>query len=336
MKRSLLLCAIALWSVTPANAESVADFYRGKTISIYVGFPPGGGYDIYSRIIAPHFSRHIPGNPAVVVRNMEGGVGVRAAAYLTSATAQDGTSLGMFLDGLTLSKVLGGPGNFSPDKFSWIGRIVSTATFTMVWHTAPAQTVEEAKAKEITVGATSISSSSSYVPLALNDLIGTKFKVIRGYSGSPPIALAMERGEVHAHGGLALEALLAGKEEWLTEKKAKFLYYLGAQRFPDRPEVPALLDFAKDDRSRAILGLLGGAVDVGRALAAEPGTPPDRVAALRTAFMAMTKDPLFVEEMKKRNLGIEPLDGVTVQKIIASAVGTPAALVDDAQKYFKQ
>src|SRR5262245_57694957 len=148
MKRSLLVCAVALWSITAANAQSVADFYRGKTISIYVGFPPGGGYDIYSRIIAPHFSRHIPGNPSVVVRNMEGGVGVRAAAYLTSATAQDGTSLGMFLDGLTLSKVLGGPGSFSPEKFSWIGRIVSTATFTMVWHTAPAQTVEEAKGKE--------------------------------------------------------------------------------------------------------------------------------------------------------------------------------------------
>jgi tripartite-type tricarboxylate transporter receptor subunit TctC len=335
MKRLLLLCAVAAWSITAANAESVADFYRGKTISVYVGFPPGGGYDIYSRVVAPHFSRHIPGNPTVVVRNMEGGVGVRAAAYITSATAQDGTSLGMFLDGLTMSKVLGGPGAFSPEKFAWVGRVVSTATFAMVWHSAPAQTVEEARTREITMGATSVSSSSSYLPLALNDLFGTRIKVIRGYSGSAPITLAMERGEVNAHGGLALEAIFPAKEDWLTEKKARFFYYQGAQRFAGRPEVPALLDFATDDRSRAILGLLGGAVDIGRSLAAEPGTPPDRTAALRTAFMATMADPAFIEDMKKRNLSIEAMEGTALQKIIADAAATPAALVEQAQKYFK-
>ena len=336
MKRLPLLCAALIAAASPANADPVADFYKGKTVGIYVGFPPGGGYDIYSRIVAPHLSRHIPGNPTVVVRNMDGGVGVRAAAYISSATAQDGTSLGMFLDGLTLSKVLGGPGNFDPAKFSWIGRIVSTATFAMVWHTAPAQTIAEAKDREITMGATSISSSSSYVPLALNDLAGTKIKIIRGYAGAPPIALAMERGEVNAHGGIALEAILAGKEEWLKEKKASFLYYLGGTRFASRPEVPGLLDFATDERSRSIFGLLGGAVDIGRSFAAEPGAPPERVAALRKAFMAMTVDPVFIADMTKRNLSIEPMEGAELQKMIAALAATPAQQVEQTKKYFQQ
>jgi tripartite-type tricarboxylate transporter receptor subunit TctC len=319
--------------MVPANAEAVADFYRGKTVGIYIGFPPGGGYDIYARIVAPHFARHIPGNPTVVVHNMAGGVGVRAASYLTNATAQNGTSLGMFLDGLSMSKMLGGPGDFDPVKFAWIGRIVSTATFALVWHTSPAQTVADAKKREITMSATSTSSSSSYVPLALNDLIGTKFKVIRGYRGAAPMALALEQGEVQAHGGIAYEAIQTSKKNWLTEKKVKFLYYLGARPYKAVPEAPGLLDLAIDDKSRRILGLFAGAVDIGRSFVAEPGTPPDRVAALRAAFMKMTADPLFVADMTKRNLSIEPVEGGELQKVIAAAASTPADLVAQAKRY---
>src|SRR5712691_3275728 len=203
MKRTLalLLGAIALLAISPASADAVADFYRGKSISLYVSFPPGGGYDIYARVLAPHFTRHIPGNPAIFIKNMEGGSGVRAASYMTSITPQDGTSLGLFLDTLTLGKVLGGPGEFDPVKLVWIGRIVSTATVAVVWHTSPAQSVEEAKKKEIIIAASVPSNSSSFIPAALNDLVGTKFKIILGYPGSPPMALAMERGEVHAVGG---------------------------------------------------------------------------------------------------------------------------------------
>ncbi|MCC6887459.1 MAG: hypothetical protein IT536_02900 [Hyphomicrobiales bacterium] len=334
MDRIILLFAAFLVIASPARADPVADFYRGKTVGIYVGFPPGGGYDIYARMVAAHLGRHIPSNPTITVHNMDGGVGVRAASYLTSATPQDGTALGIFLDGLTLSKVMGGPGDFDPIRFSWIGRIVSTATFTLVWHTAPAQTIEEAKQREITMSATSVSSSSSYVPLALNDLIGTKFKVIRGYRGAAPMALALEQGEVHAHGGMALEAILATKREWITEKKAKYLYYLGAQRHRQIRDVPGLLDLAIDDRSRRILGLLGGAIDIGRSFVAEPGAPAERVAALRAAFMRMTADPAFIADMKKRNLDIEPMEGGDLQKIVAAAVATPADLVAQARRYF--
>jgi len=196
-----------LLAIAPANAGPLGDFYRGRTISLYVSFPPGGGYDIYARVLAPHLSRHIPGNPVIVIKNMEGGSGVKAASYITTITPQDGTSLGLFLDTLTLGKVLGGPGEFDPVKLTWIGRIVSTATVSVVWHTSRVQSVEAAKRDEIVIAASVPSNSSSFIPTALNDLVGTRFKIIRGYQGSPPMALAMERGEVDAIGGMSWEAI---------------------------------------------------------------------------------------------------------------------------------
>lgn len=243
-------CAIAFSAHTPAAAEPIADFYRGKTISLYVAFPPGGGFDIYARALAPHYTRHIPGNPPIVVKNMEGGSGVKAASYMSTITPQDGTSLGMFLDTFTLGKVMGGPGDFDPNKLVWVGRMVSTATVSMVWHTSAAQTVEEAKNKTIIIAGSVPTNGSSFIPTALNDLLGTRFKIIRGFQGSPPMALAMERGEVDAIGGISWEAVQMTKTDWIAEKKAKVLYVQGAHRIKEVPDAPALLDFAYDERSR--------------------------------------------------------------------------------------
>src|SRR5262249_30348755 len=186
---------VAHASAAAQNADPVADFYRGKIISLYVGFPPGGGYDLYARVFAPYFSRHIPGSPSIVLKTMLGGSGIRAAGYMTAVTPQDGTSLGIFLDSMTLGKVLGGPGEFDPVKLVWIGRIVSTATVSVVWHTSPVQSIEEAKHKELLMAGTVPSNTSNFIPAALNDLIGTKIKVIMGFRGSPDQALAMMRGE---------------------------------------------------------------------------------------------------------------------------------------------
>jgi tripartite-type tricarboxylate transporter receptor subunit TctC len=318
---------------TAAPAEPIADFYRGKTVSIYVGFPPAGGYDIYARIMAPFFSRHIPGNPAVTIRNMEGGSGVRAASYLTSVSAQDGTSLGLFLDTTTIGKLLGGPGEFDPAKFVWVGRIASTDSVAMVWHTAPAQTVDEVKRVEIALAITQPGTSTSMIAAALNDLVGTKFRLVRGYQGSPGMALAMERGEVHAMGGISWDAVKTTKQDWLKEKKARVLYTFGMRRLTDLPDVPALIELAVDDASRAILSLIGGGAEVGRSLVAEPGIPADRAAALRKAFSDTMNDPAFLADMKKRSLVVEPLSGEEVQKLIASAVATPPALLERAKRY---
>jgi tripartite-type tricarboxylate transporter receptor subunit TctC len=332
----LVLGAAALLAPAPAMADAVADFYHGHIITLYVSFPPGGGYDIYARILTPYFTRHIPGNPTIVIKNMEGGSGVKAAGYISTITPQDGTSLGLFLDVLTLGKVLGGPGEFDPVKLTWIGRIVSTATVAMVWHTSAVQTVEEAKRHEIIIAGSVPSNSSSFIPTALNDLIGTKFKIVRGFQGSPPMALAMERGEVDAIGGMSLEAIQLTKPDWLAESKAKVLYAHSAHRIKDLPDSPGLLDFATDDKSRKLLALLGSGSDIGRAIAAEPGIPAERAAALRKAFSDTMADPEFVADMHKHSLNVEPLSGDEVQGIVAAAVATPGALVEQAKRYAGQ
>src|SRR5215468_12073758 len=215
-----LACAsfAILAAAAPALADPVADFYRGKTISLYVGFPPGGGYDLYARVFAPYFSRHIPGNPQIVLKTMLGGSGIQAAGYMTHVTLQDGTSLGVFLDTLTLGKVLGGHGDFDPVKLTWIGRIVSTATVSVVWHTSPVGTIEEAKTRELVMAGTVASNTSNFIPAALNDLIGTKIRVIMGFRGSPDQALAMMRGETQSIGGMSWEAILIFNNTAITEK----------------------------------------------------------------------------------------------------------------------
>ena len=332
MARLACACAVVLLAMPSGKADSVADFYKGKTISLYVGFPPGGGYDLYARVVAPHFTRHIPGNPQIVIKNMLGGSGMRGAVYMTTVTSQDGTSLGLFLDALTLGKVLGGPGDFDPIKLSWIGRIVSTATVSVAWHTSPVQTIEEAKKREILMAGTIPSNTSNFIPAALNDLIGTKIKVIMGFRGSPDQALAMLRGEVHSIGGMSWEAIQTNHRDWLTEKKIRVLYTQGANRIKG-VDAPGLLDFAHDDRSRDLFALLGSGPEIGRSLVAEPGIPPERAAALRKAFMATMADPALIAEIEKRNLTLEPLSGEEVHKVVAASVATPKNLVDQARRY---
>src|SRR5215471_4852848 len=287
--RWLAMCLVtvaALLLPSAAKAEPVADYYRGKTISLYVGFPPGGGYDLYARVFAPHFSRHIPGNPPIVIKTMLGGSGILAAGYMTNITPQDGTSLGLFLDTTTLGKVLGGPGDFDPVKMVWIGRIVSTATVSVVWHTSPVQTIAEAKQRELLMAGTVPSNTSNFIPAALNDLIGTKIKVIMGFRGSPDQALAMMRGEVSSIGGMSWEAIQANHREWLDQHLVRILYAQGVRRIKDLPNDPAVLDFATDERSRNILSLLASGPEIGRSLVAEPGIPIERRDALRKAFVA--------------------------------------------------
>jgi tripartite-type tricarboxylate transporter receptor subunit TctC len=325
LKHLLRTFVLALAAHAPAHAQSVADFYRGKTISLYIGFPPGGGYDLYGRIVAPFFARHIPGNPTIVPKNMLGGSGIQAAGYMSTITPQDGTSLGLFLDTTTLGKVLGGPGQFDPVKLVWIGRIVSTATVSVVWHTSAVQSVAEAKQKQLLIAATVPSNSAAFIPTALNDLIGTKFKIILGFRGSPDQALAMERGEADAIGGMSWEAIQANHKEWLTEKKIRILYAQGAQRIKELPNDPGLLDFAVDEKSRNDAPI---SVVAGRAR-----YPRSQAAAFPAATM---EDPEFIAEMKKRNLGLEPLSGDEVQKIVEASVATPKDLVEQAKRYIGQ
>jgi tripartite-type tricarboxylate transporter receptor subunit TctC len=198
------------------------------------------------------------------------------------------------------------------------------------------QTIEEAKHRELLMAGTVASNTSNFIPAALNDLIGTKIRVIMGFRGSPDQALAMMRGETDALGGMSWEAIQTNHQDWLTEKKIRILYAQGAHRIADLPDDPGLLDLAVDERSRHILGLLGSVPDIGRTIVAEPNIPPERARALREAFMATMQDPQFIAEMKARHLNIEPMNGEDLQKMVASFVATPRELVDQAKRYIGQ
>lgn len=335
LRRVLGALAVLSAAFLPAVAATTNQFYKGKTISIYVGFPAGGGYDIYARVVAPYLSRHIPGNPLVIVRNMEGGSGTRVAGYLSNATAQDGLSLGMFLDTTILGKMLGGPGDFKPDALKWVGRIASTQSVAMVWHTAPAQTIEQAKKKRLVVAVTQASNSASMIATALNDLVGTRFKIVRGYQGSPPQALAMERGEVDAVGGMSWEYVQSSYHQWLDKGLARVMYTFGNKRVRGASYAPALTELATTDRARKILDLFASAPDIGRAFAAEPRIPPERLQLLRTAFSKTMADPEFQKEMQHLQLVLDPIGGDAVQKLVDAALATPKNLLDDMNRYIQ-
>ena len=318
-------------------AEAVADFYHGKTINLYVSFPPGGGYDIYARVLLPYFTRHIPGNPSIVVKNMEGGSGVKAAGYISTITPQDGTSLGLFLDTLTLGKVLGGPGEFDPVKLVWIGRIVSTATLAMVWHTV-AGAIDRG-------GQTAADHHRGQ--RALQQLLVHSHRPQRSHRhqiqdrarlpGLAPDGAGdgARRGRCHRRHELGSDPVdqagLAHREE------GQGPLYATARTGSRICPMFRACSISRSTTSRGGFSASWAAGPIsGVRSSPSPAFPRERAAALRKAFMETMQDPEFVADMHKRNLGVEPLSGEEVQKIVAAAVATPRELVEQAAHYAGQ
>ncbi len=341
MKRSSLkrltvaMAAVFIFGSTQVQADSVADFYKGKTVKIIVGFSVGGGFDLYARVISGHLGRHIPGNPTVIVENRPGAGSMKAASYVFNAAPKDGTVIGSFLPHVGLNALLRKNKKLRPAEFNWIGGIAPHVAYGVAWHTSPVKSFEQAKRQEIAIAATSGSSISGTVPYALNSLLGTTFKVVKGYRGSSNMAMAMEKGETHAAGGVSWEQLVNRKPHWLSEKKISFLWVLLPKRFEGTPDVPSFTEFATDDKSREVLGLLASGAAPGRSYALPPGTPADRVAALRKAFMAMTKDPALLAEVKKRKLTFGPASGAEVQRIVERIASVPEAVIERTRQAIK-
>jgi len=323
-----ILGAVAAASAPAAHADEVADFYKGKTMQILVGFPPGGGYDLYARLVERHLGKYVPGNPSIVVKNMPGGTGVRAAAYMSNATPQDGLTLGTFLDNLTLLAMVRPEVKFEPGKLVWIGRVTTTTTVALAWHKAKAQTVEATRTNPIKMAAEARAHTSAFVSIAINEATGSKIEPVYGYRGSQEFAMAMERGEADAAAGMSWEALKTTKPDWLAEKKVAFLWLIGSKPHPELPGVRPLPAFARTDEQRRLFTFIGSSTEIGRAFAAEPGIPADRSKALRTAFMAMAKDPAFVADAEKHKLEVNPASGEEVQQIVNDMLNAPKALVD--------
>lgn len=337
--RGSLIAALAsvLCAMAPATAaaDAAADFYKGKTLTIVVGFGAGGGYDLYARLVAQHLGRLTPGAPAVVVNNMAGAGSIVAANYIYNAAPKDGTMIGSFLNNIVLARATNEAAKYEPEKFLWLGRTDDAPLFGVVWHTVPVGSVADAVKTEIAVASTGATAMDAMVPWALNRVVGTKFKVVAGYKSNAETSLALERGEVHGIGAMSFPFLETSKPEWLRENKIKFIYVSDLARHKKRPDVPAIVEFAKTEDERKVLRLIGSSSAFGRSYAATPGIPPDRAVALRRAFETMLADPLFLADAKSRNLDINALSGAEVEKIVAEIVATPTELVRRTQDAIK-
>ena len=314
----------------PARSEPAEEFFKGKQITLIVGYNPGGGYDVYSRIAATLLPKYIPGHPHIVVQNMPGVGSAKAGDYLFNQAARDGLTIGVIGQQLVLSQALGDASvKFDISKFNWLGRLASGAEATAVWHTSPTKTLADAMKRETTLAATSAGSASDSFPLLMNRLAGTKFKIIRGYRGTNGTALAMQRGETEgAH--TTIEQLLFKQRDWLRDKKATLLVQYTMNRHPKFPDVPAMSEFGATPRDKQVLALFAGTADIGRAMMAPPGIPADRVAVLRKAFDAMLMDPAVEQEFERRNLEFGPMSGAELQKRVAEMLSVPPEVVKHA------
>src|SRR5438552_3878211 len=316
--------AAAVLALSPCQAQTPAEFFRGKTVDVYIGTSVGGGYDAYTRMIARRIGKYIPGNPNVVPKNMEGGGGIRLANFLYNAAPKDGTVIGSFNRGAAFDPLLGSKvAQFDATKFNWIGSASNEISICATWHTTGVTTLEQLRTTELVVGATGPSGDTFQFPRIANGVLGTKFKIVAGYPGGNDVDLAMERGEVQGRCGWSWTSVKATHRRWLEEKKINIVFQMGLSKHADLPNVPLILDFARSDDDRAIFKLIFGRQVMAWPYAAPPGVPRERTEALRTAFMDTMKDKDFLADAEKSLLEITPVPGAEIQKLLQDIYETP-------------
>ena len=309
---------LAIMSTIPASAQSVDEFYKGKTVQIVVGFGAGASYDTYARILAEHIGRHIPGNPKTIVVNMEGAGSLRVANWLYNAASKDGTVFGMSSRAAPFAALIGTQGgtSFDPTQYNWIGSANNEVSTCVAWHTAAVKTFDQLRDTELIIGGDGPSADGEQFARVMNALFGTKIKIVSGYPGGNAINLAVERGEVQGRCGWSWSGIVAERKQWIDEKKINVLVQFGLNRHPDLPNVPSILDYAKTDEQKQILQLVLARQPLGRPFFAPPGVPADRADALRAAFMATMADPQFAAAAQKSKLEINPLSGTDMAALV--------------------
>jgi tripartite-type tricarboxylate transporter receptor subunit TctC len=320
---SILLAAAPV----SAQPEDVAAFFKGKTIRLMVGVGVGSGYDINARLLARHMAAHIPGQPTIIVQNQPGAGSLTMTNALYNTGPFDGTIIGASFNGMPSTPLLQpGGARFDPVKLNWLGSTNRETQVMYVWHTAPAQTLDDARSKEIVIGAQAPGSTQFDYPVLANALFGFKFKVVTGYESTPKIHLAMESGEVH--GTIAnWSTLKAINANWIAEKKIRLLAQWALNKNPELGEVPLFLDVATTDEQRDALKLMVARLEYGRPFFLPPNVPPARVAALRRAFDATMKDAAYLTEAEKLKIDVDALSGEAVATLVEQVVRTPADTV---------
>lgn len=323
--------ALAAWAgvaATPALAQSNADFYLGKTIVMGTPSDAGGGYDTYVRLLARHYHKHLPGTPNVVAQNVPGGGGLVQANRLFNTEPKDGLHIGLVRASVLYESVFGNPAaKFDGRQFAWLGNLNADRDTCVFWHTAGINSPKDFYGKEVLVGATGVGAMSYSFPSVYNDVLGTKLKIIMGYKGTPDRILAMERGEIHGACGLTTGTVRATLSQQYNDGKLKLAAIAGLSKEPNFPNVPNMVDEAKTPEQRQALEFLFAQMEIGRAMAAPPGTPEDRVALLRRAFDGTVKDADFLEEAVRLKLDISPISGTETAAVVARFYATPAAVV---------
>ena len=327
------LCLVAAFAsfASPARADSVEDFYRGKNVTLVIGYSVGGGYDLYARTIARHLSKHIPGNPTIVPKNMEGAGSLRLANWMFRVAPKDGSVIATIGRGTGFDPILGQKGaQFDGTKFTWIGSANNEVSICVAWNTSGITKFEDLLTKELIVGGTSASADTDQFPKILNGVLGTKFKIVSGYPGGNEVGLAMERGEVQGRCGWSWSSVKSTHQKWYDDKKFYVLMQLALEKHPDLPDVPLIIDLAKTDEQRKILELIFARQVMGRPFLAPPGIPADRVAVLRQAFMDTMKDKEFLADAEKAKMEITPVPGDQLETLVKRIYATPAEIAKKA------
>jgi len=328
-----VVTSLAMTAATPGAAQ--APNLAGKNVTMLIGFGPGGGYDLWGRVVARHIGRHLPGTPNVVPQNMPGGGSFNAANHIYTIAPKDGTVLGIIARDAALGPLTGAAGaRFDPLKINWIGTPTTETNVCISSDKAKVKTVKDLFETELIIGNTGVGTGTYSYPKALNGMIGTKFKLISGFPSSSDVFLAMERGEVD---GIceSLDSVVGKRPDWISSKKVHVLFQGGVAPNPELKDVPFVVDLARNDEQKQAIEFLYAGQGIGRPFVAPPDLPADRLKMLRDAFNATMKDPEFIADVKKQNLDLEPEDGEHLAALIKKIYATPKPIVEKISELIK-
>jgi tripartite-type tricarboxylate transporter receptor subunit TctC len=334
MRRHVIAAALLGLSAlaSGAQAQGAGDFYAGKTLTIVVGFTPGGGYDLNARAIGRFLGNHIPGNPKVIIQNMPGAGSLTSINYLSNIAAKDGTVLATFSRGIMFEPLMGNKAaQFDPRKLNWIGSPSRETNLVFVRDDTPFKTFDDLKAKEMVVATTGGGADTATFPLIVNAIFNTKMKIVSGYPGATETLLAIERGEADGMAGLSWGFVKASRPAWVKDKKIRILLQLALTRAPDLPDVQTAMDLVGDAADRQLLELFLARLTIAWPLAAPANVPADRIAILKQAFVATMNDPEYRAEAQKVGLDVDPVSGEEIAKILESVYASPEPVITRAR-----
>lgn len=335
MRHSLVAMSLALATAAAAQgaaAQPAAEFYHGRNMELLVGSGAGGGYDLYARLLARRMGEHIPGKPTLIVKNMVGGGGIRAANLMYNVSPRDGSTIATVSNAMITAPLIGSEATqFDPSKFTWIGSMSSEDSVCVAWHTAAAKTWSDLQGKKLIVGTAAPGTTTYTYPTLLRNMFGAQFELVTGYPDASQVALALERGEVE---GICqtYSSLQAQRPQWLAEKRVNVIVALGLQRIPELPDTPSVMEIAKSDEQSQMLKVIMAPNFAGRPFFAPPEIPADRKLALRQAFDAVVKEPVLIEDAKKQRLEIAPASGQAVEDLVKSVYATPPAMIEKVKQ----